>query len=57
MSKNLKAVQKTEERSKIILGRSAATGQFVLRPASKVGSVTLHDASVAVDKVRAGRKK
>ena len=57
MSNNTHAVHKTDERSKAVLGRSSATGQFVMRPVSKVGSVTLRDAKIAVSKVKDDRKK
>ena len=38
-----------------VLGRSAATGRFVLAPASKSGSVTLSKAKTAVTSVRNGK--
>jgi hypothetical protein len=37
------------------MGRSAVTGQFVLRPASKAGTISLKEASSAVKSI--SRKK
>lgn len=34
-----------------VLGRSAATGKLVLKPASKMGSVSMHAANTAVKSV------
>jgi hypothetical protein len=56
MTTSTRTLQKTDERSKAVLGRSPVTGQFVMRPASKVGTVTLRDAKIAVSKVRNDRK-
>ncbi|MGA9581010.1 MAG: hypothetical protein WBR13_03445 [Allosphingosinicella sp.] len=39
-----------------VLGRSAATGRFVLKPASKRGSITVREAKTAASSV-ATRKK
>lgn len=40
----------------IVLGRSAATGQYVLKPASKNGSVSLSEARSAVSGLKNGKK-
>ena len=39
------------------LGRSAATGRFVLKPASKPGSISLEQASTAVKSVNSQKNK
>ena len=39
-----------------VLGRSAATGRFVLSPASKTGSISVKAASTAVRNVIARKK-
>lgn len=39
-----------------VLGRSAATGRFILRPASKVGSITIKEANTAVKSVSHKKK-
>jgi hypothetical protein len=39
-----------------VLGRSAATGMFVLKPASKGGSISLSEARKAVRTIRSGKK-
>jgi hypothetical protein len=39
-----------------VLGRSAATGHLVLKPASKSGAVSLKDARAAVASVLNGKK-
>jgi hypothetical protein len=49
--------RKGKERETKVLGRSAATGRFVLKPATKAGSVTQREAKTAVKSLRDGRKK
>lgn len=39
-----------------VLGRSAATGQFVLRPASKTGSISIAAARAAVKSLNNKKK-
>jgi hypothetical protein len=39
-----------------VLGRSAATGRFILMPASKTGSITIRDANTAVKLVLSKKK-
>jgi hypothetical protein len=40
-----------------VLGRSAATGRFVLKPASKSGMISLEKAKAAVTDVQNSKKK
>lgn len=40
-----------------VLGRSAATGRYVLKPASKTGAISLRDAKTAVAHLSNGKKK
>ncbi len=47
---------KSSKQGSPALGRSAATGRFVLAPASKSGQVTLKQAKIAVASLRAGKK-
>lgn len=39
-----------------VLGRSAATGGYILKPASKPGSISLRQADAAVKRVLAKKK-
>lgn len=39
-----------------VLGRSAATGRFVLKPASKTGAISLKQARIAVANVQNQKK-
>jgi hypothetical protein len=48
--------RKTTKSGSQVLGRSAATGMFVLKPASKGGSVSLSDVRKAVRTIRTGKK-
>ena len=48
--------RKTGKSGAQVLGRSAATGMFVLKPASRGGSVSLSDVRKAVRTIRAGKK-
>ena len=41
-------VRKSDERSKTVLGRSEATGQYVMRPVSKGGKISLREIRKAV---------
>ena len=50
------ATTKSSKHGATVLGRSAATGRFVLAPASKSGSVTLKKAKTAVASLRDGKK-
>jgi hypothetical protein len=50
------ATVKTGKKDSKVLGRSAATGRFVLRPASKPGSISVREAQTAASNV-AGKKK
>ena len=50
------ATTKFSKHRATVLGRSAATGRFVLAPASKSGSVTLEKAKAAVASLRNGAK-
>ena len=50
------ATTKSSKHGATVLGRSAATGRFVLAPASKSGSVTLKKAKTAVASLRNGKK-
>ena len=50
------ATTKSSKHGATVLGRSAATGRFVLAPASKTGSVTLKKAKTAVTSLRNGKK-
>lgn len=47
---------KATKSSGSVLGRSEATGRFVLKPASKPGIVSLRDAKAAVSTVRGSKK-
>ena len=40
-----------------VLGRSAATGRFVMTPASKRGSITVNEAQAAAKSVTSGKKR
>ncbi len=40
-----------------VLGRSAATGRVVLKPASKAGSISVRDAAAAVRRIHEAKKK
>lgn len=51
------AAPKSKERDAKVLGRSAATGRFVLKPATKAGSVTQREAKTAVKSLSGSRKK
>ena len=51
------ATTKTSKQGSTVLGRSAATGRFVLAPASKSGSVTLKKAKAAVTSLRNGKAR
>ena len=51
------AVTKSSKLGVAVLGRSAATGCYVLAPAAKSGSVTLQKAKAAVASVRRGKGK
>ncbi|WP_426009311.1 hypothetical protein [Caulobacter sp. DWR2-3-1b2] len=44
------------KQSDTVLGRSAATGRFVLKPASKSGTISLKQAKAAVANVRNNKK-
>jgi hypothetical protein len=55
-SKSSDSPSRKTTRSAQALGRSAATGMFVLKPASKGGSVSLSDVRKAVRTIRAGKK-
>jgi hypothetical protein len=49
----------SSERSKPaskVLGRSAVTGRFVMKPASKAGSISVREARAAVAHLRSGKK-
>jgi hypothetical protein len=48
---------KASSKARLVLGRSAATGQVVLRPASKQGAISLQQAKWAVAHVRAAKQK
>jgi hypothetical protein len=48
---------KTHRNDGAVLGRSAATGQFVLKPASKMGAISLRQAKTAVASVQNSKKK
>jgi hypothetical protein len=47
---------KASAKSRLVLGRSAATGQVVLRPASKQGAVSLRMAKAAVARLMASKQ-
>lgn len=51
------ASSRNDKSGRVVLGRSAATGRFVLKPASKSGSVTQKAAKSAVAKVSERKKK
>jgi hypothetical protein len=40
-----------------VLGRSAATGRYVLNPASKAGSISVRDAKTAATHISSNKKK
>jgi len=40
-----------------VIGRSTATGRFVLKPASKHGSISIKEANTAVRIVSSAKKK
>lgn len=50
------ATHKGEKRDTQVVGRSAATGKFILKPASKPGAVSIKRANTAVKSVRSGTK-
>jgi hypothetical protein len=51
------AAHRSDRHGSKVLGRSAATGRYVLKPVPKGGSVTLRDAKRAVAAVAADSKK
>ena len=51
------ATPKRDGRDAKVLGRSAATGRYVLKPASKGGSTSYQDVKTAVKSVSGGKKK
>ena len=48
---------KSDKRSGEVLGRSAATGRFVLRPASKGSTITVREAKTAARGLSSSKKK
>ena len=48
---------KTPRNGDAVLGRSAATGRLVLKPASKVGAISLRQAKAAVTSLQDSKKK
>jgi hypothetical protein len=51
-----KSTSKPTKHGAVVLGRSAMTGQFVLKPASSRSSVSIKDVSTAIKSV-SGKKK
>jgi hypothetical protein len=49
--------RKSDKQDAKVLGRSAATGRFVLKPASKRGSISIREANTAVKTVSGSNKK
>lgn len=47
---------KPGKHSSAVLGRSAATGRYVMMPASKAGSVSVEKAKAAVKNVNSSKK-
>ena len=57
-SKSYKSVSGRDSKYKPdVVGRSAATGRFVLKPASKRGSISIKEANTAVRSVSSEKKK
>ncbi|MBW8859200.1 MAG: hypothetical protein JF570_05560 [Caulobacter sp.] len=56
-SKIASTAAKGAKNSGAVLGRSEATGRFVLRPASKTGTISLREAKTAVSNVQNSKKK
>ncbi len=48
---------KPAKQDREILGRSAATGRFVLKPASKPGTISLAQATAAVRRIQEAKNK
>ena len=55
MSTRADPVSKAAKQPSSVLGRSAATGRYVLAPASKLGSISLKQARTAVESLRNGK--
>lgn len=45
------------KQSSNVLGRSAATGRVVLKPASKAGSISVSEAAAAIRRLHEAKKK
>lgn len=50
------ALRPAKPRTSQVLGRSAATGGYILKPKSKTGSISLRQASAAVKSVLSKKK-
>jgi hypothetical protein len=48
---------KAGKHGSVVLGRSAATGRFVMTPASKRGSISVKEAKAAAKSVTSTKKK
>jgi hypothetical protein len=51
------AARRSDRQDSKVLGRSAATGRFVLKPATKGGSISIREANTAVKTVSGSNKK